>query len=106
MAITRWINDVTVTTTTAADLTGTVLHPGKTLEVRHDSALRDNAAGTQTTRPPRYDHSYITFDPALTEVIVAKARRNDVDAEVSNYVEDSLSAYLDVTPRVLLSGSG
>lgn len=102
--LTRAYRNFQATASATADLTGRVLHPNEGLEVRHDGVLRESVDGASSARP-RYEGAYLRLAPAIDggEVILAKARRNDIDAEASANLDDELEATLQVIPRVPLT---
>jgi hypothetical protein len=76
------------------------LYSGRTLQIRYDDTIRDDATGTYTGRPPSYRGSRFLVPPGTSRVL-AKARRNDVDTTTDGNVTDSTTIQVGTTPRYL-----
>lgn len=82
-----------------------VIHPSQSLEVRHDEALRENAAGTQWGAPQSYRGSRFLVPPAGSEArtsrVLVKARRNDLVSAADDSIADATTVQIAWTPRYI-----
>jgi hypothetical protein len=82
-----------------------VAFSGQSAEIRHDSAIREDSAGTYWGPVPSYRGSRFLLPPAGDEdrssQIVVKARRNDVDVAADDQIADSTTVAVTYTPRYL-----
>ncbi len=81
------------------------LYSGRSMEVRSDTTLRANAAGTYWGQPPSYRGSRFTVPVAGTRNrksrIAVVSRRNDITLNEDYNVTDSTTVQANVTPRYL-----
>lgn len=81
------------------------VYSGQSLEVRSDSAIREDSTGTYWGPAPSYRGSRFTVPPAgagARKVRVAvKARRNDVAVAADDNIADSLTVQANYSPRWL-----
>jgi len=79
---------------------------GRTLELRHDDALRQNSTGTLYGRPSLSRGARIFIpqagDEAKVTRVAIKARRNDVDELPDSNIADSTTVQVKWTPRYLI----
>jgi len=79
------------------------LYSTQSLEVRSDSALREDSTGTFWGPPPGYRGSRFYVPPAGTRSrkarIAVKARRNDVEVAADDQIADNLTVQINYTPR-------
>lgn len=82
-----------------------VIHSGQSVELTHDSALRESADGTTYgDLPTRGARVWVppAGDPGREARIVCKARREDVDTTADGVIDDELTAQLFYRPRYRL----
>jgi hypothetical protein len=85
------------------------IHPDQSLRLTHQTAKRENAAGTDFGRVPHFEGARLKIPPStrndLIHRLVVKQDRNDLTMlPVGGTDTDQLSAALTVTPRVSLVG--
>lgn len=98
----RYYDDFTVATPGAEPI---ALYSGQSLEVRHDTTLREDATGVYAGSPPEYVGSrfYVpnAGGPARKSRVAVVARRNDVVVNADNHIADSTTVQVFVVPRYL-----
>lgn len=104
-AVTRTYDNIA----TYAPAVDAAIFSGRSARFLHNTALRENAAGTSEGRVPAFEGRHLTTPPATranrTSRLVVKARRQDVDSGLPDSgLTDQLTASLTVTPRVILTG--
>lgn len=99
---TRYYRRFTVATPPAEP---TVCHANQSIEVRHDSALREDATGTYAGAPPEYVGSRFAVPyaggPARKARVAVMTKRHDVVVTADDFIADSTTAEVFVTPRYL-----
>lgn len=82
-----------------------VIFAGRTAEFRHNTAIRQNSAGTIYGSMPLYRGSRFFIPPSgddgLQTRVVVKARRNDVEDAQDNVINDSTTVQVYYRPRYL-----
>jgi hypothetical protein len=77
-----------------------VLYSGRSMQVRYDDTLRQDATGVFYGRPPSYRGARFLVQVGTSRVLV-KARRNDIETAVDDQVTDALQIQIAITPRGL-----
>lgn len=81
------------------------LHSGRRLELRHDSAWREDAAGTYWGSPPAYRGARVFLPPAgvagRKALVAVVARRNDTVTMADDQIADSTTVQVNYRPRFL-----
>lgn len=84
------------------------LYSGQSLEVRSDTAIRENATGTTWGVPPHYRGSRFFVpcagDESRKARVAVMAARDDVTVEADQGAADSTTVAVYVTPRVIAVG--
>lgn len=87
---------------------GHVMNANKAFQLSHDSAITEPVSGTNWSGVPSFVGSYLKLPPAgregLSTRVVVSVHRNDADELPATVVTDPITASLEVTPRVLLTG--
>jgi hypothetical protein len=96
-AITRYYDDMAVSTPAAEPI---AVYGGRTMQVRYDATIRDDATGTYTGRPASYRGDRLLI-PVGTSRVLVKARRNDIETVADNNVTDATQVQVGWTPRGL-----
>lgn len=98
----RWFGDFTVGTPLADAV---VINASRTAQIRWDGIMRVDSGNTVWGDQPSYQGTPVLVPPAgpnsRTSRILIKAHREDIEAEGSTYVTDSLGATLYYRPRYL-----
>ena len=108
---TRYYDNLAVSTlATSASIINPAINSGYGLDLKHNTALTDNSAGTSVGTTPIRQGNYPKLPPATRNTsksrIVVRARRNDNDLGLADTgTSDALRASLTVTPRVHLTGT-
>lgn len=100
--VTRYYDHFYVATPPAEPI---VIHPGRALEIRHDSAERQSADGlTWGSVSPRGGRVYVPCagDAGRVTRLWVKARRNDVDTMADDNIADSVTLKVTLRPRYRL----
>lgn len=109
--LTRNYDNFTVSTlATSATIINPAINSGYGLDLKHNTALTDNATGTGQGTTPIREGQYLTLPPSTrnnsVHRIVTRARRNDGELGFADEgLDDALTASLEVTPRVHLTGT-
>lgn len=86
--------------------TDAVMFSGRSAEIRHDAAIREDSTGTYWGDVPSYRGSRFYLQPAgdtgHVNRIAVKARRNDVESAADDQIADALTATVTYTPRYLV----
>jgi hypothetical protein len=98
------------TLATSATIINPAINSGYGLDLKHNTALTDNATGTGQGTTPIREGQYLTLPPSTrnnsVHRIVTRARRNDGELGFADEgLDDALTASLEVTPRVHLTGT-
>ena len=110
-ANTRSFDNFAISTlSSTASIVSPVVNSGYGVDVKHNTALTDNSAGTSVGTTPIRQGNYPKLPPATRNTsksrIVVRARRNDNDLGLADTgTSDALRASLTVTPRVHLTGT-
>jgi len=103
-------NFIASTLATDATIINPAINSGYGLDLKHNTALTDNATGTGQGTTPIREGQYLTLPPSTrnnsVHRIVTRARRNDGELGFADEgLDDALTASLEVTPRVHLTGT-
>lgn len=110
-ASTRYYDNFSVSTlATSASIINPAINSGYGLDLKHNTALTDNSTGTSTGTTPIRQGNYPKLPPATRNSgksrVVVRARRNDGELGFADEgLDDALTASLEVTPRVHLTGT-
>jgi hypothetical protein len=107
LAIRNYDNFSVSTLATSASIINPAINSGYGTELTHETALTASSTATGTT--PIREGKYLTLPPSTrngtVSRIVVRARRDDNDLGLADSgITDTLTASLDVTPRVHLTG--
>lgn len=101
-AATRYYDDFYAGVPTAEPI---VVYSGRSAEIRHDGAIRQDSTGTYYGLVAGYRGAHFFLDPAGDEnrpnTLVVKARRNDIDVAADDQIADSTTVTVHYTPRWL-----
>jgi hypothetical protein len=78
-----------------------VLYSGRTMQITHEAATRQDSTGVYSGRPRSYQPAGRFLVPVGTSRVLAKARRNDIDAAADENVTDATQIQVGITPRGL-----
>jgi hypothetical protein len=78
-----------------------VINPNKSLEITSEDVLRVDASGSVFGRPGAYRGSRFLVPPGSSRIAV-KARRNNVEADADDFVQDATQYQVAFTPRGLV----
>lgn len=97
-SITRKFSDMAVGTPVPE---GIVLFSGRAMEIRHDTTIRQDSAGTLYGQAPSYNGTRFLV-PTGDSRIAVKARRQNVSTSPDEFLADNLQVQVGYTPRVLV----
>lgn len=82
-----------------------VCHPGKSIEITHNTTRRQDATGAYWGLPPTYVGGRFKVPPAgdanRQTRIVVRARRNDIVTSADDQIGDSITVQASITPGYL-----